>query len=181
MKSNLKTKQGFTLIELLVVIAIIGLLAAVVMASLNQARMNARDKVRVSDLEQAKAAVHIYAVTNGTYKIPGTGDSGNGQGWFSGEETGVSVTIAEALVELGLMTAPVHDPLVPHGEHEVSGQWQYMYYFVDGDATLGACLIAKLENPNAEQTAAFDNADIPEWVRSAVTSLYGMNYATCTQ
>lgn len=181
MKTKLRVEGGFTLVEIIVVIAVIGLLTAVAMASLTQARSNSRDKVRVSDLEQAKASVHIYAVTNGTYKIPNTGDSGSGRGWFSGDETGVSITVAEALVDLGLMTMPIHDPLVPHGEHEVNGQWQYMYYFANDDPTEGACLLASLENPNAEQTAAFEAAPLAGWVRSNVTSMYDMNYATCTQ
>ena len=39
----MKIQKGFTLIELLVVISIIGLLASGVLASLNSARMKARD------------------------------------------------------------------------------------------------------------------------------------------
>lgn len=49
MKQN---EGGFTLIELLVVIAIIGLLASVILASLNGARQKGRDARRVSDLKQ---------------------------------------------------------------------------------------------------------------------------------
>ncbi len=50
-------KRGFTLIELLVVIAIIGLLASVVLASLNTARQKGRDARRLSDLKEIANAV----------------------------------------------------------------------------------------------------------------------------
>lgn len=59
--------RGFTLIELLVVIAIIGLLASVVMASLNSAREKARDAQRVSQMKQVQAALEIYYSSNGSY------------------------------------------------------------------------------------------------------------------
>jgi type II secretion system protein G len=53
-------KRGFTLIELLVVIAIIGILASVVLASLNTARRKARDAQRQSDIKQIKLALEFY-------------------------------------------------------------------------------------------------------------------------
>ncbi|HLP44128.1 MAG TPA: type II secretion system protein [Candidatus Nanoarchaeia archaeon] len=61
--NNMNKKKfigGFTLIELLVVIAIIGLLASVVLASLNQARLKATDAKRISDIEEINKAIQLY-------------------------------------------------------------------------------------------------------------------------
>ncbi len=52
--------SGFTLIELLVVIAIIGILAAVVLASLNTARAKARDSKRIQEITQINTAIALY-------------------------------------------------------------------------------------------------------------------------
>ncbi len=62
-----KTGTGFTLIELLVVIAIIGLLASVVLISLNGARKKARDTKRKADLAQIQKALELYYNTYGGY------------------------------------------------------------------------------------------------------------------
>lgn len=57
----MRRNKGFTLIELLVVIAIIGILASVVLASLNSARQKARDSKRIGDLKQIQLALELYA------------------------------------------------------------------------------------------------------------------------
>ncbi len=62
-----KTKKGFTLIELLVVIAIIGILASVVLASLNSARKKSRDARRVADIKQIQLALELYFDANRAY------------------------------------------------------------------------------------------------------------------
>jgi prepilin-type N-terminal cleavage/methylation domain-containing protein len=53
-------KRGFTLIELLVVIAIIGVLAGIVLVSLNTARARGRDAKRISDVKQIQTALELF-------------------------------------------------------------------------------------------------------------------------
>lgn len=62
-----KKSKGFTLIELLVVIAIIGILATIVLVSLNSARQKARDVRRIGDLRQVALALEMYYDDNVTY------------------------------------------------------------------------------------------------------------------
>lgn len=66
-KACLPARQGFTLIELLVVIAIIGILASVVLASLNSARRKSRDARRLSDMKQIQVALEMYFDGAGSY------------------------------------------------------------------------------------------------------------------
>ena len=62
-----KKNRGFTLIELLVVIAIIGILASVVLASLNSARKKSRDARRVADIKQIQLALELYFDSHSSY------------------------------------------------------------------------------------------------------------------
>ena len=72
---------GFTLIELLVVVAIIGILASVVLASLNSARSKARDARRHSDIKQIQNALALYYSTNGAYPDTTWWNSNNSTSW----------------------------------------------------------------------------------------------------
>jgi len=76
----MKKQKGFTLIELLVVIAIIGILSAVVLASLNTARNKGNDAAIQSDLSNLRTQAEMY------YSGAG-GNSYGSQAWSSGAAT----------------------------------------------------------------------------------------------
>ncbi len=61
------SKKGFTLIELLVVIAIIGILSAVVLASLNTARTKGKVASAMGSLNSMRAQAELGVDASGNY------------------------------------------------------------------------------------------------------------------
>lgn len=105
MKLLRNSKKGFTLIELLVVIAIIGLLSSVVMASLNAARVSARDAKRASEVRQLKTALELYYDSNGFY--PSVGCEGCG-------------------VAISALTTPLAPYIKQIPDDPTGNSWQYV-------------------------------------------------------
>lgn len=65
-------QKGFTLVELLIVLAIIGVLAAIVLISLNSSRKGGRDARRVADMREVATALQLYFAENSGYPGPDT-------------------------------------------------------------------------------------------------------------
>ena len=126
--------SGFTLIELLVVIAIIGVLASVVLASLNSARAKSRDARRRTDINQLRLALELYYDANGSYPL-----SAAGPNWYSsqpGQCCGVSDNGGNWIPGL----APTYIPFLPREPlpgtgrpQPICGPWIPAYlYFSNG-------------------------------------------------
>jgi prepilin-type N-terminal cleavage/methylation domain-containing protein len=86
-------QSGFTLIELLVVIAIIGILASVVLASLNTARAKGIDAAIKSDIDSARAQATLYYDANvQSYSGVCTGNTPDGTLGITNMFNGASTT-----------------------------------------------------------------------------------------
>jgi prepilin-type N-terminal cleavage/methylation domain-containing protein len=104
-----KTARGFTLIELLVVIAIIGVLASVVLASLNSARQKGEDSGAKANLANIRPQAAIVYDDTGSFatvcsdptvaaavtEAGGTcaADTTNGTGWGVEAPIGTSTDV----------------------------------------------------------------------------------------
>jgi prepilin-type N-terminal cleavage/methylation domain-containing protein len=104
-KQSRSSSKGFTLIELLVVVAIIGLLASIVLSSLNTARQKGRDARRIADLKEIQTSLELFYSDHNGYPVS--------------TSQATAATALSALVSGGYMSVVSDDPL--------GGGYHYVY------------------------------------------------------
>lgn len=140
MKRQKERWDGFTLIELLVVIAIIGVLATVVLVSLNTARIKARNARRASDMDLILKALNIFydsygclPITNGSTCIGGYSESNSG-GWDYSSQGGFMTFLQTGGVMAQVPVDPVNNMT---GDSVPSGTYAYRYYCYASGPNIG--------------------------------------------
>jgi len=123
-----RSARGFTLIELLVVIAIIGMLASIILASLNTARIKSRNARRLADLKEIQTALELYFSDHNQYPdLSGTGQ--------------VAVTNATLVADL----VPAYISVI--SDDPLGGAYHYVYKSTTGGTFY--CLGATYEGSGA--------------------------------
>ncbi|MFA6077854.1 MAG: prepilin-type N-terminal cleavage/methylation domain-containing protein [Candidatus Paceibacterota bacterium] len=160
--SSLKNKKGFTLIELLVVIAIIGTLSSIVLASLNTARVKARDTRRLADINQLIKAIEMYHTDNGFYPTCVGGVNPDyctttGSGGYANLST--------------LNVKPTYMSKIPQDPSNVAGQYGYYYArgykptgsippYVQTSSDQNYIVGTRLENSSSPVYTGWDNPNL---------------------
>lgn len=99
MNQHNSKKAGFTILELLIVIAIIGILSAIVLISLNDARNKGADAGVKSNLSSARSQAEVFYNTNTDNPNSYVGVCTNGQ---VGGADGIGLMVLTAAKSAGL-------------------------------------------------------------------------------
>jgi prepilin-type N-terminal cleavage/methylation domain-containing protein len=60
-----KNQAGFTFVEIMTVVAIISVLSTIVLFNINEARKEARDVIRITDLKKLQQTFDLFYSENG--------------------------------------------------------------------------------------------------------------------
>src|SRR3989344_170922 len=117
---------GFTLIELLVVIAIIGILAAVVLASVGSARTKGAEASVKTQMANIRSAAELYSANNtNSYAGVCTADS-------AAANPGVNTMITSAATAIGGTTVVIYNDEMGTASHLIEGATELVCADADG-------------------------------------------------
>ena len=139
MKHN--SQHAFTLIELLVVISIIGLLATIVLSSVNIVRAKARDARRIADIVQLSKASALFYELNNRMPTNYAGGQGECDTWNTNQYNQTMQEIINAGLISRIPTAP--SPTF------------YCYYDYGPGNSIGALWVTLLEAAPPSTTGLF--------------------------
>lgn len=132
-------KKGFTLVEVLIVILIIALLMAFIIPQVLKGPAQARDAVRIADVNNLALVMDEYRTAQ--HKYP---QGANGKGCFDAA-SGVGLE----LVKAGFLTADKfpEDPDIGHDNDGCAGKYAYHMVSINGVSNAGVVVYSTLETP----------------------------------
>lgn len=145
LKKSLSSKKGFTLIELLVVISIIGILSAIIVINLQDARARARDAKTKSNIKKLETALRMYY--NDYQEFPDECNGGGKYNVFEGCGTNGNSCCGDTStcsnVNFGFAAGTNCETIYMNAFPEEFGS---SIYYKHDDTTDKYCLYASLEN-----------------------------------
>ena len=165
-------QKAFTLIELLVTIAIVGLLASIVLVSLQGAAASARDGKRDAEAGESSSVLRktleVYHNANNAY--PWTAESEDEDGCcLEGNDTIKSVLAP-------YVPSIPEDPLYKHGESDEDNEYCYRYKTVNNGEEYK--IRVSYETGGYKEIASWGGGAINYWTCGDALSYGGQDYAT---
>ena len=158
-KKFFRRKKAYTLVEILIVISIIAILATIIIISFINAQAKSRDSKRRADVRTIANALQAYHLGSKIWFIPGTGQHGEGYGWFNYENPADNYpkSIAHGLEEGKFLISAPRDPKMTN-DTDATDYFQYMVYPChNGEIVNGISVSARLEFPTAQEISDIHN------------------------